>query len=291
MLMTENEDKASAMAVLEQIREGKINEDMCKEIRRYPVIFDKVGIHSIDIMAMLKMKAKLTFFPDSMSYSIQDPRRVNHIYTNFDNPEMGLADENEKRFAEALSFYYSMKEEYKCRLDNFVRGINDKYYDEIKGIGDCIEKDDAKDFLAEVLFDRRIPEITGSNFKHYQMMFDKYDLHHVYNMADNKVLLQWKAAFAAESEGFLDKGVAEVLLWLKFLSYDPFPDRIQRNRYGHIKRLWTERNDTELACRFLLKYPEPGLVLMVYQDGMCISPSRQVSPLPIHFLCRRIRAS
>lgn len=228
MFMTENEDMANAMAVLEQIREGKINEDMCKVIRRYPVIFDKVGIHSIDIMAMLKMKAKLTFFPDPMSYSIQDPLRVNHIYTNFDNPVMGVADENEKRFAEALSFYYSMKEEYKCRLDNFVQGINDKYYDEIKGIGDCIEKDDAQDFLAEVLFDRRIPEITGSNFKHYQMMFDKYDLHHVYNMADNKVLLQWKAAFAAESEGFLDKGVAEVLFIDAGIDTDELENRVTR---------------------------------------------------------------
>lgn len=227
--MNENEDKASAIkTVIEQIREGKMNEDMCKVIRRYPATFDKVGIHSIDIMAMLKMKAKLTFFPDPMSYSIQDPRRVNYIYTNFDNPEMGLADENEKRFAEALSFYYSMKEEYGHRQDNFVRGINDKYCGEINEVGDWIVEDDAKDFLAEVLFDKRIPEITRSNFKHYQMMFDKYDLHNVYNMADNKVLLQWKAALAAEAEGFLDEGVAEVLFIDAGIDTDELENRITR---------------------------------------------------------------
>lgn len=228
-MMKEQNDKANAIrSVIDRLRQGEISEDMCGVIRRYPIEFERMGVYRIDIMSLLDLKAKLAFCPDPRSYSIQESGRVNYIYKNLDNPDIELSGENEKRFAEALSFYYSLEAEYKHRVDTLVDVIYDKYNRRIKEVHDSIVKDDAADLFTGILFKKEFPPITETNYYSMQFLFNKYDLHDVYNMADNKALLEWKAARGAESAGFLDEGFAEVLFIDAGIDTDELENRITR---------------------------------------------------------------
>lgn len=234
--MNKNEDKAPVIiAVIERLRKGDISEDMCEVIKKYPSNFSEAGVYLNDVISILDMKAKSVFCPDPLSYSILDEDRINYIYKSLDNPDMKLGGENEQRFATALSCYYLVRSEYKLRLDGLVKGINDKLTRFGKEVCDSYVKDNAADLLGRILFKNEIPPITIQTIGSLQAMFDKYDLHDVYNMADNKLPLQWKAALGAESEGLLDDGIAEVIFIDAGINTNEIEDRIIRYQIDKLR--------------------------------------------------------
>ena len=93
---------------------------------------------------------------------------------------------------------------------------------------DSTVRNEVAELLAGLLFQKELPPITDSNLESLRAMFDKYDLHDVYNMANNRALLEWRAATAAESEGLLDEGVAELLFTDAGVDTDELENRITR---------------------------------------------------------------
>lgn len=246
---------SAVQSVIDRLRKGEVSEDMCKVIRKYPIEFQKMGVDYIGIMDMLELKTKLAFCPDPFSYDIQDSARVNYIYKNLDNPDIKLSGENEKRFAEAASFYYLQDTRYKHRVDALSRIVHDRYNRGIKEIHDCIVKNDAAELFGGILFQKKCPPITDTNFYSMQFLFDKYDLHDVYNMADNRILLQWKAALGAESVGLLDEGVADILFTDAGIDTDKLENRLTRYKIDNLRISGAELltlsmgTDTYIRCR------------------------------------------
>lgn len=237
------------------LKKGEITVELCKVVRWHRDDCRSMGINPYDVEELFELKEKLAFCPDPRSYSIQEPGRVNYIYKNLDNPDIELSGVNEKRFAEALSFYYSLEAEYKRRVSTLADVVSDKYNRKIKEVHDSIVKDNAADLFTGILFKKESPPITEVNFYSLQLLFNKYDLHDVYNMADNKTLLEWKAAVGAESAGWLDEGFAEVLFIDAGIDTDELENRITRYKIDKLRiskaELFTPfmGADTYIRCR------------------------------------------
>lgn len=256
MAEDKRKEKVSAVkAVIDQLLKGEVSEDICKVIRKYPDEFHKMGVHYIDIMDMLELKTKLAFCPDPFSYDIQDPARMNYIYNDLDNPDINLSSENEKRFAEAVSFYYLQDRQYKHKVGALIQMLHDRYNREIKEIHDCIVKNDAAELFGGILFQKKCPPVTDINFYSMQFLFNKYDLHDVYNMADNRILLQWKAVLGAESVGWLDDGVADMLFTDAGIDTNRLENRIASYKIDKLRISKAELitlptgTDTYIRCR------------------------------------------
>lgn len=217
------------------LRKGEIGEYMCGVIRKNPDVFDKLGINSNEITALMDMKAKLAFYPDPLSFLIENVDRVNYIYTHLDTQDVELSDENEKRFADALTNYYSLEQEYKCRIDALVQRIEDSHASEVKKINTYLRNDDAINFIGSILFNKEYPKANYENLYLLKAMFDKYDMHDVYNMADNKILFQWKSLKAAESEGLLDAGLTEVICMDDGVNTDELENRVVRYKTDKLR--------------------------------------------------------
>ena len=100
---------------------------------------------------------------------------------------------------------------------------------------DSTVRNEVAELLGGLLFQKELPPITDSNLESLRAMFDKYDLHDVYNMADNRALLEWRAATAAESEGLLDEGVAELLFTDAGVDTDELENRITRYKMDKLR--------------------------------------------------------
>lgn len=100
---------------------------------------------------------------------------------------------------------------------------------------DSTVRNEVAELLAGLLFHKELPPITDSNLESLRAMFDKYDLHDVYNMANNRALLEWRAATAAESEGLLDEGVAELLFTDAGVDTDELENRITRYKMDKLR--------------------------------------------------------
>ena len=231
--MKDRENIINAVEI--RLRNGEIGEYVCGVIRRNPDVFDKLGINSNEITALMDMKAKLAFYPDPHSFLIENADRVNYIYEYLDNPVIELSGENEKRFANALSNYYSLEQECKCRIDALVQLIEDSHASEVKKISTYLCNDDAINFLGSILFKKEYPKVNYENMYLLNEMFDKYDMHDVYNMADNKTLFQWKSLKAAESEGLLDAGLTEVICMDAGVNTDLLENRVARYKTDKLR--------------------------------------------------------
>lgn len=288
--MTENrrEEKAGDVkSVIDRLWKGEVCEDMCKVIRKYPFEFHKMGVDYIGIMDMLDLKSKLTFCPDPFSYDIQDSARVNYIYKNLDNPDIKLSGENEKRFAEAVSFYYLQDAKYKHKVETLIQMIHDRYNRGVKEIHDSIVKNDAAELFSGILFQKKCPPITDTNFYSMQFLFDKCDLHDVYNMADNRILLQWKAALGAESVGLLDKGVADILFTDAGIDTDKLENRLTCYKIDKLRisgaELFTLPMGTDIYIRCRVDGQEQKEKKLLLADAVEQSPFVDVTGLAVRY--------
>lgn len=288
MIGDRREEKVSAVkSVIDRLQEGEVSEDMCKVIRKYPIEFHKMGVDYIGIMDMLELKTKLAFCPDPFSYDIQDSVRVNYIYKNLDNPDIKLSGENEKRFAEAVSFYYLQDTRYKHKADALIRMVHDRYNRGIKEIHDSIVKNDAAELFGGILFQKKCPPITDTNFYSMQFLFDKYDLHDVYNMADNRIFLQWKAALGAESVGLLDKGVADILFTDAGIDTDKLENRLTRYKIDKLRisgaELLTLSMGTDIYIRCRVDGQEQKERKLLLADAVEQNPFVDVTGLAVRY--------
>lgn len=127
MMYNSKERPALVCAALDKLKQGRFTEDVYLTMCRYPAHFLELGVSAISSEPLMELKRKVAFCPDPLSYSIQSPERVDYLHRHVDASNIEFANENEKRFGEALSNYYYLTD--LCRLEerNFFQRFNSNY--------------------------------------------------------------------------------------------------------------------------------------------------------------------
>lgn len=122
--MINDENSTVVLAAMDKLKQGRFTEDVYRTITRHPTYFLKFGVSATLSKSLMDLKRKIAFCPDPLSYSIQNPDRVDYIHRHVDDPNAMLTSANEKRFEEALSKYYYMTDLYRLEERSFFEKFN-----------------------------------------------------------------------------------------------------------------------------------------------------------------------
>lgn len=178
------------------------------------------------------------------------PNNLNYIKATLNlRSRSVVADENEKHFMDALS-YYAAKDEYDGKVGEFKESVNkEKSFPK----NEKMTEESQIGILMDILFDRFNVEGSQEPSSVIISTFKKCDLNDAYNMGDDGIALKWKAGLALEAKGLLSGGMIDKIMSDAGFSVDAIKAainryKIDRMRVWNVKLLPLETGSGESIC-------------------------------------------
>ena len=233
--MDENDKVVSLIEQLKKsLEERSISEEQYSELCPYEGKLMKMGIDLCDVKELLDLKAKLAFCPAPRSYSIMEQERVDYIYENIDNPNIGLSGEYERNFRKAVRSYYQVEEEYRKQLQEMSKLAKVTFEKYAYGSYKVLEKSRETEELINLFLCEQIPPETIKSLLS-DIFFHRSGLTDAYCMNDGGISLQWKVGTLLESRGLISPGTAKQVFTNTGLSVDKQENGLRQFRVDKLR--------------------------------------------------------
>lgn len=235
MMESNQEIKLEIKDVVRKLSYGHVTDDIYKAVCRHPADFSEMGITPEKIAAVLGLKAKVAFLPDSLAYSLSRPGRGDYLIANCDNPSVTPLNLNENRFLSALRSHYQQESEYKNKLGELTRIARggkeecwqSSYYN--------LNKSQEMNLLIDIVLNRDIEQYPFDSSSEKSRFLSKFDLYDVYHLEDSKMALKLKAGEALEAKHLLAKGTTERILNDAGFSIEQMKESLRQNNMDKLR--------------------------------------------------------